>query len=184
MKKTLKKILKVRLIIYKGKIREVYYAVFEKQHKKHIVFPFLLIFSLFLQRICQKWRYRHIKKDVYWRFPLTVRNLASFETLSKIKQRWTLALVWYWRNSIISHVGFTLLESYRVGQCESLEPWERVTRFPRFSFCSNRSWGVGGTKTKSNLKYALYEKSLLNIIITFIMLLCMGTKVWTKWLVC
>lgn len=29
---------------------------------------------------------------------------------------------------------FALLESYRVGQCESLEPWERVTRFPRFSF--------------------------------------------------
>ena len=45
-------------------------------------------------------------------------------------------LRWYEVDIIQSYhnVGFALLNLTDDGLCESLEPWERVTRFPRFSF--------------------------------------------------
>lgn len=45
-------------------------------------------------------------------------------------------------------MGFRVAQSYNGGQCEGLEPWERVTRFPRFSFYGNRAGESAKRKRK------------------------------------
>jgi hypothetical protein len=88
----------------------------------------------------------HNKKDVSWRFHLTVRNLASFESSVKEKAAVNacVGMLLIFIKHILTWV-FALLNLTDDGLCESLEPWERVTRFPRFSFLGQPCWGVGGT---------------------------------------
>ena len=68
-------------------------------------------------------------------------------------------------------MGFALLNLTDNGQCESLEPWERVTRFPRFSFFV--SVVVGNRRKKEICKH---EKMFIGLFDDSVRDLCFCTK--------